>query len=295
MTKIARDYGNGNLQTAYEYGYNSDGVRVWKRDLLNQQEYRYVCSTSCTGVLRTYKRRWDEPYLLVETYAGSLSSVLYCREDGLFVELRWLAGHAIFGMSTPVRLLMIYKDRFGSQIDSSYGEAAPMKPIPPEYLESCSPPDSPPPIIFPFPMPVSPPGDFMVPMATSDEPKCMRDKPAVPKTDPAYECYREACERWWKREEKISHYEQTVCSTVAICAAMNWSLPPADEKLSPDLYKKCYQTGGAEGIFGYTAVLGCCVECGIRVCFWITQPERDANEARRRLEWRRCTRKFHSR
>lgn len=31
LTRIERDYGSGNLQMAYEYGYNSEGVRVWKR------------------------------------------------------------------------------------------------------------------------------------------------------------------------------------------------------------------------------------------------------------------------
>lgn len=294
LTKIERDYGNGNLQTAYEYGYNADGVRVWKRDVLNQQEYRYLCSASCIGVLRAYKRYRDEAYLLMEMYVGTLSSVIYYREERLFVELRWLTGHEVFEAITPVRFLMIYKDRFGSQVNS-YSVAEPMKPIPPEYLESCPPPDSPPPIIFPFPVPVSPPGDFKVPMGTSDEPRCSRDKPIVPKTDPAYECYRKACERWWKREEQISHYEMTVCATVAVCAAMNWSLPPADKNSRPDLYEKCYQPGGAEGIWGYTAIFGCCVECSIRVCFWLTQPERDANEARLRYEWRRCTRKYHNR
>ena len=57
MTKIERDYGNGNLQTAYEYGYTGDGVRVWKRDTLNQQEYRYPCRIGCGGVpMRVYHR-----------------------------------------------------------------------------------------------------------------------------------------------------------------------------------------------------------------------------------------------
>jgi hypothetical protein len=36
LVKIERDYGGGDVQVAYEYGYNSDGVRVWKRDGLNQ-------------------------------------------------------------------------------------------------------------------------------------------------------------------------------------------------------------------------------------------------------------------
>ncbi len=30
LVRIERDYGNGSLQVAYAYGYNSDGVRVWK-------------------------------------------------------------------------------------------------------------------------------------------------------------------------------------------------------------------------------------------------------------------------
>ncbi|MFN4034352.1 MAG: RHS repeat domain-containing protein, partial [Fimbriimonadales bacterium] len=56
LTKIERD-DNGNLQTAYEYGYSSDGVRVWKRDLLSGQEYRYVCRIGCGGVpMRVYNR-----------------------------------------------------------------------------------------------------------------------------------------------------------------------------------------------------------------------------------------------
>ena len=40
LVKIERDYGGGDVQVAYEYGYNSDGARVWKRDVLNGQEYR---------------------------------------------------------------------------------------------------------------------------------------------------------------------------------------------------------------------------------------------------------------
>ena len=57
MTKIARDYGSGGVQVAYEHGYNSDGARVWKRDVLNEQEYRYVCGIGCGGVpMRVYNR-----------------------------------------------------------------------------------------------------------------------------------------------------------------------------------------------------------------------------------------------
>jgi hypothetical protein len=57
LVKIERDYGNGDVQLAYEYGYNSDGVRVWKRDGLAGQEYRYLCRIGCGGVpMRVYNR-----------------------------------------------------------------------------------------------------------------------------------------------------------------------------------------------------------------------------------------------
>ena len=59
--KIERDYGSGGVQVAYEYGYNSDGARVWKRDVLNGQEYRYVCRIGCGGVpMRVYNRAVGE-------------------------------------------------------------------------------------------------------------------------------------------------------------------------------------------------------------------------------------------
>ncbi len=41
----------------HEYGYNSDGVRVWQWDVLNGQEYRYVCRIGCGSVpMRVYNR-----------------------------------------------------------------------------------------------------------------------------------------------------------------------------------------------------------------------------------------------
>ena len=52
-----RDYGDGSLQVAYVYGYNGNGIRVWKQDMLAQQEYRYVCRIGCGGVpMRVYDR-----------------------------------------------------------------------------------------------------------------------------------------------------------------------------------------------------------------------------------------------
>jgi len=60
LVKRGRDYGSSGVQVAYEYGYNSDGARVWKRDrrdMQNEQEYRYVCGIGCGGVpMRVYNR-----------------------------------------------------------------------------------------------------------------------------------------------------------------------------------------------------------------------------------------------
>ena len=42
LVRIERDYGSGGVQVAYAYGYNSDGVRVWKRDVRNGQESVWV-------------------------------------------------------------------------------------------------------------------------------------------------------------------------------------------------------------------------------------------------------------
>ncbi len=77
LVKLERDYGGGNTSVAYEYGYNSDGGKVWKKDYLNQQEYRYLCRIGCGGTpMRVYGRSsarntWSyvEDYL----HAGRLS------------------------------------------------------------------------------------------------------------------------------------------------------------------------------------------------------------------------------
>lgn len=71
LVRIEQDHGGGDVRLAYEYGYNGDGVRVWKRDVLYEQEYRYVCRIGCGGVpMRVYNRttggtRWAsvEDYL----------------------------------------------------------------------------------------------------------------------------------------------------------------------------------------------------------------------------------------
>ncbi len=73
LTRIERDYGD-RLETVYEYGYNSDGVRVWKRDGLAEREYRYVCRIGCGGApMRVYKR-YNSPWIWVRRMLlGALS------------------------------------------------------------------------------------------------------------------------------------------------------------------------------------------------------------------------------
>jgi hypothetical protein len=51
LVKIERDYGSGGVQVAYEYGYNSDGARVWKRDVLNERSIG-MCVVSGVAVCR---------------------------------------------------------------------------------------------------------------------------------------------------------------------------------------------------------------------------------------------------
>jgi len=79
LVKIERDYGSGGVQVAYEYGYNSDGARVWKRDVLNEQEYRYVCRIGCGGVpMRVYNRAMDSgSWASVEDYLPAGNAMGY--------------------------------------------------------------------------------------------------------------------------------------------------------------------------------------------------------------------------
>ncbi len=61
LVRIERDYGNGNKQVAYEYGYNSDGGKVWTREYFMNQlilEFRFItCGTGCAGTpLSLYMR-----------------------------------------------------------------------------------------------------------------------------------------------------------------------------------------------------------------------------------------------
>jgi hypothetical protein len=79
LVKIERDYGGGDVQLAYEYGYNSDGVRVWKRDGLAGQEYRYICRIGCGGVpMRVYNRAMGgSSWVSVEDYLPAGNALGY--------------------------------------------------------------------------------------------------------------------------------------------------------------------------------------------------------------------------
>ncbi|MEJ5384245.1 MAG: hypothetical protein WHS44_05115 [Fimbriimonadales bacterium] len=54
-------------------------MRVWKRDGLAQQEYRYVCRIGCGSVpMRVYSRAiGGESWNTLEEYVAGLSSVWY--------------------------------------------------------------------------------------------------------------------------------------------------------------------------------------------------------------------------
>jgi hypothetical protein len=79
LVQQGRDYGNGNVQLAYEYGYSGDGARVWKRDYLVQQEYRYQCRIGCGGVpMRVYSSvMGSESWRSIEDYLPAGRALLF--------------------------------------------------------------------------------------------------------------------------------------------------------------------------------------------------------------------------
>jgi len=79
LVKIERNYEGGGVQVAYEYGYNADGVRAWKRDNLAGQKYRYVCKIGCGGVpMRVYNRMMGNgSWVSVEDYLPAGNALGY--------------------------------------------------------------------------------------------------------------------------------------------------------------------------------------------------------------------------
>ena len=133
LVKIERDYGAGGVQVAYEYGYSSDGARVWKRDVLNGQEYRYVCRIGCGGVpMRVYNRamsggRWNT----LEEYMDAPTVRWYGTSAESFSDYPLLAGHWLSECASPPEGTMLYQDAFGLRVG---GETAVKRA--PEYLQS---------------------------------------------------------------------------------------------------------------------------------------------------------------
>jgi hypothetical protein len=133
LVKIERDYGSGGVQVAYEYGYNTDGARVWKRDVRNGQEYRYVCRIGCGGVpMRVYNRamsggRWNT----LEEYMDAPTVRWYGTSAESFSDYPLLAGHWLSECASPPEGTTLYQDAFGLRVG---GETAVKRA--PEYLQS---------------------------------------------------------------------------------------------------------------------------------------------------------------
>jgi hypothetical protein len=117
LVKIERDYGSGGVQVAYEYGYNTDGALVWQRDVLNGQEYRYVCRIGCGGVpMRVYNRpmsggRWNT----LEEYMDAPTVRWYGTSAESFSDFPLLAGHWLSDWSSQ-RYEMVLTDSFGETV-----------------------------------------------------------------------------------------------------------------------------------------------------------------------------------
>ncbi|GIV22305.1 MAG: hypothetical protein KatS3mg023_4056 [Armatimonadota bacterium] len=115
------------------YGYNSDGVRVWKQDVLSQQEYRYVCRIGCGGIpMRVYnKAMGGTSWNTLEEYMETPTVIGYTKAEGTFGHYVWISGHWL-GDWVAGGGWMYYQDQFGVEVGSEYLPAAP-KPAP-EYL-----------------------------------------------------------------------------------------------------------------------------------------------------------------
>jgi hypothetical protein len=106
LVKIERDYGAGGVQVAYEYGYNSDGARVWKRDrrdMQNEQEYRYVCGIGCGGVpMRVYNRPMNGgSWNTLEEYLDAPTVRWYGAGANSYNDYPLLAGHWLSRLTPP--------------------------------------------------------------------------------------------------------------------------------------------------------------------------------------------------
>jgi len=234
LVKIERDYGDGNLQTAYEYGYTGDGVRVWKRDTLSQQEYRYLCRIGCGGVpMRVYNRViGGTSWASVEDYLETPTVTGYTKAEGTFGHYVWTSGHWLRDWVANEGWAY-YQDWFGVEIGSVYYPAALPKPAP-EYLDgdgeilvgSC--------------------GDGYVPqyallLQAAQKDQKPGQKPAPPKKDPFQECL-DACAELSKRLVEKCNSQYVECLKGLIT------------RHCLSLYMACLVQTGAAG-------LGCIASC----------------------------------
>ncbi len=150
LVKIERDYGSGGVQVAYEYGYNSDGVRVWKRDVLNGQEYRYVCRIGCGGVpMRVYGRMFSENHFTsVDPILNNANFTIHLDNYPVIV-IEGANTWIIMPLSSNQSFIFINMDMFNTPIGMNPFIDDPFIILPPF--------DMPYPYIPTFPMPPLPP------------------------------------------------------------------------------------------------------------------------------------------
>ncbi len=134
-----QEQNGGNKQVAYEFGYNSDGGKVWDREWLWETEnapqtlqYRYVCRIGCGGVpMRVY---WWESggWQTYEWYTPHRSGTVYQGYEGLDSLYRWLnmdypllSGHLLVAEDrswNPWMVELMY-DRFDVYVGQRFSPA----------------------------------------------------------------------------------------------------------------------------------------------------------------------------
>lgn len=134
LVQIERDYGGGNVQLAYRYGYSGDGVRVWKQDVLNGQEYRYVCRIGCGGVpMRVYVRQTGDGNWFSISWVDAFQTTLW--GGSRLTILASYIGNAFIltPISNSPNAYLVYRDRFGQPVASIPDTPIPSFILPMDY------------------------------------------------------------------------------------------------------------------------------------------------------------------